>query len=87
MTSQVFNFISYGDDTTLLSSLSNFINAQNADNDLLINKELFKINEWLVINKLSLNIAKSKFMVFHMHRKRIEAPALKINNNFIITES
>ena len=47
---------------------------------MLINKELFKINEWLVINKLSLNIAKSKCMVFHMHRKLIEAPAPKINN-------
>ena len=76
--SQVFNFISYADDTTLLSSLSNFVNAQNANGDLLINKELFKINEWLVINKLSLNIAKSKCMVFHMHRKHIEAPAPKI---------
>ena len=52
----MFNFILYADDTTLLSSLSNFVNAQNADSDLLINKELFKINEWLVINTLSLNI-------------------------------
>ena len=72
----MFNFISYADDTTLLSSLGNFVNA---DSDLLINKELFKINEWLVINKLSLNIAKSKCMVFHMHRKHIEALAPKIN--------
>ena len=38
--SQLFNFISYADDTLLLSSLSNFVNAQNADGDLLINKEL-----------------------------------------------
>ena len=81
--SQVFNFISYADDTTLLNSLSNFVNAQNADSDLLINKELFKINEWLVMNKLSLNIDKSKFMVFHMHRKHIEAPAPKISNIII----
>ena len=75
--------LSYADDTTLLSLLSNFVNAQNADGDLLINKELFKINEWLVINKLSLNIAKSKCMVFHMHKKHIEAPAPKINNIII----
>ena len=54
-----------------------------ADSDLLINKELFKINEWLVINKLSLNIAKSKCVVFHMHRKHIEAHAPKINNIII----
>ena len=79
----MFNFISYADDTKLLSSLSNFVNAQNADSDFLINKELFKINEWLVINKLSLNIAKSKCMVFHMHRKHTEAPAHEINNIII----
>ena len=79
----MFNFISYADYTTRLNSLSNFVNAQNADSDLLINKELFKINEWLVINKLSLNITNSKVMVFYMHRKHIEAPALKINNIII----
>ena len=73
----MLNFISCADETTVLSSLSNFVNAQNADSDLLINKELFKINE------LSLNIAKSKCMVIHMHRKHIEAPAPKINNIII----
>ena len=41
----MFNFLSYADDTTLLCSLSNFVKAQNADSDLLINKELYKINE------------------------------------------
>ena len=29
-----------------------------------INNELAKINEWLKINKLSLNLKKSKYMVF-----------------------
>ena len=29
-----------------------------------INDDLHKINEWLVINKLSLNITKSKYMLF-----------------------
>ena len=64
--SQIFNFISYADDTTLLSTMSNFTNAHNYDADILINEELYKINEWLEINKLSLNVTKSKFMVFHM---------------------
>ena len=61
--SQIFNFISYADDTTLLSTMSNFTNAHNDDADILINEELYKIN------KLSLNVTKSKFMVFHMPKK------------------
>ena len=39
-TSQIFNFISYADDTTLLSTMSNFTNAHNDDVDTLINEEL-----------------------------------------------
>ena len=46
----------------------------------LINEELFKINEWLEINKLSLNIAKTKCMLFHMHNKRVIALTPKIIN-------
>ena len=65
--SQIFNFISYADDTTLLSTMSNLTNAHNDDADALINEELYKINEWLEINKLSLNVTKS--MVFHMQKK------------------
>ena len=45
--SQIFNFISYADDTTLLSTMSDFTNAHNDDADILINEELYKINEWL----------------------------------------
>ena len=42
--SQVFNFISYADDTVLFSTLSNLANPQSTDPDLLMNAELFKIN-------------------------------------------
>ena len=44
-TSQVFNVISHADDTTLLNSLSNFVNAQNTNSDLLIKliKNFFKL--------------------------------------------
>ena len=59
--SQIFNFISYADDTTFLSTMSNFTNAHNDDADILINEELYKINEWLEINKLSLNVTNSWF--------------------------
>ena len=55
----------YADDTTLYSNIdsprqNNAI--QLAENK--INNELAKVNEWLKINKLSLNLKKSKYMVF-----------------------
>ena len=63
--SSYFNFIMYADDTTLYSN----IDSPN-QNDLIrltetkINAELAKIDEWLKINKLSLNLKKSKYLVF-----------------------
>ena len=35
---------------------------------------------WLKLNKLSLNIDKTKFMIFHKPKKQIEIPNLKIDN-------
>ena len=50
----------YADDTTLYSQ---FDNARNANHgiELEINNELTNINDWLKINKLALNIKKSKY--------------------------
>ena len=58
---------------------------KNTDPDIIINIELSKINEWLEINKLSLDIAQSKFMVFHTQLKHraIKPPVHKINNTNI----
>ena len=83
--SAIFEFICYADDTTLFSTLNKFINAQNINPDIIINTELAKINEWLEINKLSLNVTKSKFMVFHTQQKHraIKPPVPKINNTNI----
>ena len=47
-----------------------------------INGELLKINQWLGA-KLSLNVTKTKFMVFHMHNKSVSYPDLQINGNKI----
>ena len=67
-----FFFFFYADDTTLFSTLNKFVNAQNINPDTIIIIELAKINEWLEINKLSLNVTKTKFMVFHTQQKHIE---------------
>ena len=83
--SAIFDFFCYADDTTLFSTLNKFINAQNINPGIIINTELAKINEWLEINKLSLNVTKSKFMVFHTQHKHraIKPPVPKINNTNI----
>ena len=82
--SNMFNFTSYADDTTLLSTLGNFENNNlNIDANILIDNELTKINEWLQINKLSLNISKCKYMIFHKHNKQVNAPSPTINNILI----
>ena len=59
LVSNVFNIVMYADDTTL------FCNMDNNVDEHVINNELCKISEWLGANKLSLNISKTKFMVFH----------------------
>ena len=37
----------------------------------MINMELSKISDWLAVNKLSLNTAKTKLMMFHNYQKTI----------------
>ena len=78
------DFIIYADDTTLSSTINSFNNElSNVDTQTLINDELFKIIEWLNINKLSLNKNKSKYMIFHMHKKEIPSFSLKLGNTNI----
>ena len=62
LSSNFFKFIRYADDTTLYSQ---FDNAEIANHDIefKINNELSNINDWLKINKLALNIKKSKYMI------------------------
>ena len=71
LSSNLFKFITYTDDTTLTSTLNSFegSNIQLQSNN--VNKELNKISNWLKANKLSLNVKKTKFMIFHLPQKKI----------------
>ena len=51
-------YIQFADDTTLFNSY-NDINDLN----IKINLELSKIYKWLTVNKLSLNVSKTKYMI------------------------
>jgi hypothetical protein len=45
-----------------------------------LNNELINVSEWLKLNKLSLNINKTKCMLFHHANKVISRPVLKIDD-------
>ena len=80
--------LSYADDTNLLSHLCLFSNSASAKNMKMeeisenINNKLISISEWLNIDKLYLNIKKTKFMLFHYHQHNINilTPKLAINS-------
>ena len=78
-----FNFILYADDTTLNSTLDSFghdaVEIQNT-----IVSELQNIFKWLDVNRLCLNVTKSKFMLFQMPQKEI--PQLSFNINGMVIE-
>ncbi len=69
--SNLFKFIIYADDTTLETTIEIGMNKlQDASADDKINMELHHINDWLKCNKLSLNIGKSKYMIFRNPNKQ-----------------
>ena len=72
--SRVFSMLMYADDTTL------YCNINNANSDIILNNKLCKISDWLSSNKLSLNVKKTKYMVFHTPQRRVIYPNLKLNN-------
>ena len=80
--SNLFHYILYADDTTIFSTIGYSIPLQNSNVNDQLNQKLLQVYEWLAVNKLSLNINKTKFMVFHPYQKDISqlTPTLKINN-------
>ena len=77
--SKKLSFILFADDTNWLMSHKNL--------DTLIdkmNEELIKINTWLQLNKLSLNIIKTNFMLFKSSSKKITKQLnIKIKDHYI----
>ncbi len=41
------------------------------------------MNDWLTLNKLSLNLKKCKYMIFHTHRKKVKPLYLMIDETII----
>ena len=64
--SSLFKFFLYADDT-ILSRLFAII-GHSASSEL-INRALSCVGEWLIINRLSVNITNTKYMLFHPRQK------------------
>ena len=63
-----------------------FLCAQNAEVDLLeaeVNRELRNVNQWLVANKLTLNVGKSKFMIVTNKKLKSYKPSFMISGKKI----
>ena len=72
----------YADDTTLTSTLENFGGVNDeASLERELNQEITKVYSWLLSNKLTLNAAKSKFMIFFKVLKVVPRLNLTIAGN------
>ena len=80
MSSDKSNFILFADDATLNVTVESFIETA-ADIQLSISNELQKMCKWLNLNKLHLNVAKSKFMLCHMPQKVIPRLHFSLNGS------
>ena len=74
--------IMFADDTNLFYT-SKSINALYNT----VNRELYKMNEWFQVNKLSLNLKKTKYSLFHSSNQKRNIPTtlplIQIENNII----
>ena len=69
----------YADDTNISTTGNNFTEIITS-----ANKDLESIREWLIANKLSLNVAKSEYMIIgsNYHVSKIAwDPQIKLGNN------
>jgi hypothetical protein len=83
--SDFFQFIMYADDTTLIcnktpthSTYETFIQR--------VNKELNNIFIWLCVNKLSLNVLKTKYMVYRNKNKPTQIGDIEVEINNIVID-
>ena len=76
--SNLYEFIIFADDTTLFTSINNQANTVD-----ILNDELRKFYNWLIANKLSLNVSKTKAMIFHMPQKKVPNYQLTIAGSHI----
>lgn len=81
--SRLFDFHIFADDTNLFLNDCSLINLETK-----LNVELQKVYDWLCANKLSLNIDKTNYVLFHPPQKKIKHTLIvKISSQIIKRES
>ena len=65
--SKILKFYLFADDTSIYYDSENLNTLQKT-----VNRELRKARKWLEANRLSLNIAKTNYVIFHSSAKRID---------------
>ena len=79
--SNLFNFLMYADDTTLYCCLEDIASEDKAHT---LNIELERVHSWLNANRLTLNVNKTKYMLFCKRRNNHTTElTLRLNNNDI----
>ena len=76
---EVLHFYLFADDTNI------YYEADNMEKlETVVNKELRKLGTWLIGNRLSLNIDKTNFLIFHLYNKPLKQRiTLKIHKKAI----
>ena len=79
--SKLLEFHLYADSSNLFYK-SNTLLALQTD----LNKELTEAYKWLCVNKLSLNIKKSSFVIFHPRQRKIETNVRIVINQQLLKQ-
>ena len=83
--SNILGSILFADDTNLFYSHSNIKTLFKT-----VNKVLLRVTEWFNTNKLSLNLTKTKYILFHRLYQRdeipLKLPKVSIGNQFVKRE-
>ena len=51
-----------------------------------LNSELAKLTDWRKANKLSMNVSKTHYMVFHRSRRKLDKEDILLDNTIIIKQ-
>ena len=81
--SKILDFYLFADDTNI------YFEAETPEKlESVLNKELKQLHTWLIVNRLSLNIEKTNFVIFHPYNKPLRQKiTLKIRKNAISEKS
>ena len=72
--SNIIDFILFADDTNALLASNDIMTLEQA-----LNTEISKVSNWLIANKLSINIKKTNYMIFKSRQKKLNNPNLRIS--------